>query len=48
MHADAIEEPLRAEEPLHGEQPMHAGELPNTEASVHVNDAELLHANDVA
>ena len=46
LHADAVEEPLRAEETLHGEKPLHAGELLNagkpldTEASVHANDEE--------
>ena len=29
LHADAVEEPLRAEETLHGEKPLHAGELLN-------------------
>ena len=53
LHADAVEEPLRAEETLHGEKPLHAGELLNagkaldTEASMHANDEDLLHANDV-
>ena len=52
-HADAVEEPLRAEEPLHREKPVHGGEPLNpgkpldTEASLHANDEELLHANDV-